>query len=224
VHVIYGYVPCAICKTAKAKRFCPGIREEICPGCCGAGRERTIDCPLNCEYLAEAHRHEKKPESDPSAMPGVGVRLEDDFLQANEFLIVLVGSAMCEAFRPHTNALDTDAVAALDALAETGKARAAGVVYEAKPVNPIAADMFEAVEARIADVRRRMEEADGKYSLPDPIVEGVVLFLQRVAFGLNNGRPKCKAFLVFLSQFYVNVKDAEAEAEEAGGDEPLVVL
>jgi hypothetical protein len=91
-------------------------------------------------------------------------------------------------------------------------------------VNPIAADMFEAVEARIADVRRRMEEADGKYSLPDPIVEGVVLFLQRVAFGLNNGRPKCKAFLVFLSQFYVNVKDAEAEAEEAGGDEPLVVL
>ncbi len=228
--VIYEYVPCAICKTAKAKRFCPGIREEICPACCGAGREETIDCPLNCEYLAEAHRHEKKPATDPEAMPGKDVPIDDDFLQANEFLIVLIGSAMSEAVRSHSNAIDTDAVTALDALATTWRTLVAGIYYETKPVNPIAADMFEAVKERVENIRERMKAADSAHPLPDATVLGVLVFLQRVAFGLNNGRSKCKAFLVFLTQFYVDMKEAEEEETtdsgivDASSDEPLVIL
>jgi hypothetical protein len=215
-------VPCAICKTAKAKRFCEGIREEICTGCCGAGREETIDCPLTCQYLAEAHRHEKKPPSDPENMPGKDIPIHDDFLRANEFLIVLLGSAMSEAVRPHASATDADAV---DALAKTWRTLAAGIYYETKPVNPVALDMFDAVKARVDDMRSRMKAAETTQSLPDNVVLGVIVFLQRVAFGLNNGRSKCKAFLVFLSQFYVDMKDEE---NEAGGlvsdDGPRVVL
>jgi hypothetical protein len=218
-------VPCAICKTAKAKRFCEGIREEICTGCCGASREETIDCPLTCQYLAEAHRHEKKPPSDPENMPGKDIPIHDDFLRANEFLIVLLGSAMSEAVRPHASATDADAVDALDALAKTWRTLAAGIYYETKPVNPVALDMFDAVKARVDDMRLRMKAAETTQSLPDDVVLGVIVFLQRVAFGLNNGRSKCKAFLVFLSQFYVDMKDEE---NDAGGlvsdDAPRVVL
>ena len=145
-------MPCAICKTAKAKRFCPGVREEICTGCCGAGREQTIDCPLDCEYLAEAHRHEKKPEHDPALMPGQDVPLSDEFLQTHEFLLGLLGSAMCKAVMPHENAIDADAVEALDCLAKTRRTLVAGIYYETKPVNPIAADMFEGVIARLGAV------------------------------------------------------------------------
>jgi hypothetical protein len=213
-------VPCAICKTAKAKRFCPGVNEEICTGCCGAGREETIDCPLTCEYLAEAHRHEKKPASDPEAMPGKDVPIDDDFLRANEFLIVLLGSSMSEAVRRHTGATDADAVAALDALATTWRTLVAGIYYETKPINPVALDIFDAVKARVEDMRRRMKEAEATQSLPDAVILGVLTFLQRVAFGLNNGRSKCKAFLVFLSQFYVDMKEAEEEEEDA----PKVIL
>jgi len=219
-------VPCAICKTAKARRFCPGVREEICTGCCGTGREVTIDCPLNCEYLAEAHRHEKKPPTDPEAMPGKDVPLDDDFLRTNEFLIVLLGSAVSEAVQAFPNAIDTDAVEALDSLAKTWRTLVAGIYYETKPVNPIAAEMYDAVQARVEELRARIKDAEVAQSLPDAVVLGVLVFLQRVAFGMNNGRPKCKAFLVFLEQFYVDMKKEEEEDETglASGDEPLVIL
>lgn len=218
-------MPCAICKTAKAKRFCPALHEEICTACCGAGREETIDCPLNCEYLAEAHLHEKKPPTDPEAMPGKDVPIDDDFLRANEFLMVLLGSAMFEAVRPHVSATDADAVDALDSLARTWRTLVAGIYYETKPVNPVALDMFDAVKARVENLRTRMKDAGTTESLPDSVVLGVLVFLQRVAFGLNNGRSKCKAFLVFLSQFYVDTsKDEDETADLISDDAPRVVL
>lgn len=220
-------MPCAICKTAKARRFCPGIREEICSACCGAGREETIDCPIGCEYLAEAHKHEKKPPSDPEAMPGKDVPLDDEFLHTNEFLIVLLGSALSEAVEPHAHAIDADAVTALESLATAWRSQVAGIYYEAKPVNPIAADMFDAFQARVEEIRQRMKKADSDQTLPDQTVLGVLVFLQRVAFGLNNGRSKCKAFLVFLAQFYVDMKKEEEEDAAAlvsTDEEPRVIL
>jgi len=221
---IYEEVPCAICKTAKARRFCPGINEEICAACCGIGREESIDCPLTCEYLAEAHKHEKKPPRDPELMPGKDVPIDDEFLRIHEFLIVLLGSAMSESVRPHRNANDADAVDALESLVTSFRTLNAGIYYETKPVNPIAADIFEAVQARVEDLRKRMKEAGATQSLPDAAVLGILVFLQRVAFGLNNGRSKCKAFLVFLSQFYVDMKDEEEAAAMASDDAPRVVL
>jgi hypothetical protein len=186
----------------------------------------TIDCPIGCEYLAEAHRHEKKPPTDPEAMPGQDVPIDDDFLRANEFLIVLLGSAMSEAVQSYPNAIDADAVDALDSLARTWRTLLSGIYYETRPVNPIAADIFEAVKARVGELQERVKAAEGTQRLPDAVVLGVLVFLQRVAFGINNGRPKCKAFLVFLAQFYVDMKKEEAEDDGAiaSGDEPLVIL
>ncbi len=155
-------------------------------------------------------------------MPGGDTHLDDDFLRANEFLIVLLGSAMCEGFRPHANALDTDAMQALESVAKSWQAQTSGIIYEPAVVNPIAVDMYTAVKARIEDITKRILEADPSKPLPEHVVPGVVTFLQRVGFGLNNGRPRCKAFLVFLSQFYVDMK--QAEAEEASDDEPTVIL
>ena len=74
-----------------------------------------------------------------------------------------------------------------------------------------------------------MRKADSDHSLPDQTVLGVLVFLQRVAFGLNNGRSKCKAFLVFLLQFYVDMKQEEAEdaaalVADVSDDGPRVIL
>ncbi len=157
-------------------------------------------------------------------MPGQDVPLDDDFLRANEFLIVLLGSAMSEAVRPHAGATDADAVDALDCLAKTWRTQISGLYYETKPVNPIALEMFDAIKARVEDIRTRMQAAESTQTLPDNIVLGVIVFLQRVAFGMNNSRKLCKAFLVFLAQFYVNMKEEEEEAIEAIADEPRVIL
>jgi hypothetical protein len=186
----------------------------------------TIDCPLGCEYLAEAHKHEKKPPTDPEAMPGKDVPIDDDFLRANEFLIVLLGSAMSEAAQAIPGVTDADAVEALESLAKTWRTLISGIYYETKPVNPFALEIFDAVKVRVEELRARMKDVEATQSLPEAVVLGVLVFLQRVAFGMNNGRPKCKAFLVFLAQFYVDMKKEEEEdaGTLASGDDPLVIL
>ena len=50
---------CALCETRRPRRFCPGVRGDICTLCCGSEREVSVACPLDCEYLREAHKHEK---------------------------------------------------------------------------------------------------------------------------------------------------------------------
>ena len=212
-------MPCAICHTAKPRRFCPGVHDNICAACCGISREETVDCPLTCEYLAEAHRHEKKI-GNPTETPSADVHIDDEFLHTHEFLVVLIGSSLFEGAQKHPNALDADARAALDSLVETSRAAGSGLIYDKSPVNPIAASMTDAVKVRIDDIRRRMKEAEADITLPDDAVLKVLVFLQRIAFGVNNGRSKCKAFLVFLSQFYVDMKKDEAVTAE----QPQVVL
>jgi hypothetical protein len=197
------------------------VNAEICTACCGTGREETIDCPITCEYLAEAHKHEKKPERDPKLTPGADIELTDEFLRAHEFVIVLLGSAMSEGVRRFPQATDADAVDALEHLSKTWRAMDSGLVYESAPVNPIAIAMFDAVRKRVDELRERIREADAGATLPDKTILGVIVFLQRVAFGLNNERSRCKAFLVFLSQFYVDMKREEAEA---AAEEPKVIL
>ena len=57
-------MPCAICQIRRPRRFCPGVRGDICSLCCGTEREVTVNCPLDCEYLQEARKHEKLSEFD----------------------------------------------------------------------------------------------------------------------------------------------------------------
>ena len=158
-------------------------------------------------------------------MPGQDVPLDDDFLRTHEFLIVLLGSALFEAVRSDVKATDADVADALDALTKTWRTLKSGIYYETKPVNPVAIEMFDSVKNRVEDLRERAKAADSPAPLADNVILGVLVFLQRVAFGLNNGRAKCKAFLEFLSQFYVDMKKEEEEEENSlSVDEPRVIL
>ena len=75
---------CSICETRRPRRYCPGLRSEICSICCGASREVTVACPLECPYLGEARKHEKPPEPDMQQYPSPEVELSEDFLRGNE--------------------------------------------------------------------------------------------------------------------------------------------
>ena len=79
---------CAICETRRPRRFCPGVRGDICSICCGTEREVTVDCPLDCEYLQEARRHDKARSHGSAAVAqprhpgfrGVSARTNEDLL------------------------------------------------------------------------------------------------------------------------------------------------
>src|SRR4051794_1481104 len=100
---------CAICQTRRPRRFCPGVRGDICSPCCGAEREVTVNCPMECEYLQEARRHERPVELDESQIPNQDVRLTDRFVEEHEMLVNVAGTTLLGA------ALDTPGVVDHDA-------------------------------------------------------------------------------------------------------------
>ncbi|HZL56105.1 MAG TPA: hypothetical protein VFC21_03445, partial [Bryobacteraceae bacterium] len=79
---------CAICGIRKPKRFCPGIHADICTVCCGTEREQTIDCPLECEYLRNAHDHESIEPVDIATLPHNEIGISESFLEEHKVPLV----------------------------------------------------------------------------------------------------------------------------------------
>jgi hypothetical protein len=220
-------VNCVICGVRKARRACPGVHGEICTICCGTEREQTIDCPLECEYLRHAHEHENTAEVPENALPDVGVLVEEDFIKQYEWVLMLVGSAIVDGYKEFPAATDFDAREALDALVKSWKTLESGLVYEARPANPYAAAMCDAVRARVADIQARLAENGEPGYLPDSAVLKLLIFLRRLEYLDNNGRKRSRAFLDMLNRSYVSPPAAETSGDAGlieSADAPLVIL
>jgi hypothetical protein len=217
-------VNCTICHTRKPRRFCLGVNSEICSVCCGTEREQSIDCPLECEYLREAHRHESVPEVGPATLPNQEIRVTEEFLERNQALVLLLSSAVASsAMETKAAVTDFDIREALESLIRAWRALDSGLYYEGLPPNPYAAAIHEAVQARVADLRKRETEATGSLTtIRDSTVLTVLVFLQRLEYSNNNGRKRSRAFLDFLSRF--NVPLAPDDLTGLEPDAPLVIL
>src|SRR5262245_57198009 len=110
---------CAICETRRPRRFCPGVSGDICTICCGTEREVTVSCPLECEYLQDARRHDKPPAVDKTGFPNQDIRVTDAFLRENEALVAAVSRSVVVAGLETPGAADIDVREALDSLIRT---------------------------------------------------------------------------------------------------------
>ncbi len=201
---------CAICGVRKPKRHCVAVNGDICSVCCGTEREQSIDCPFHCDYLREAHKHERPRALDPASIPNADIEIPDEFLQENEWLVVLLGSAVVDGAQQVTGAKDLDIREALESLMLFYRGRAP------EAAGPLA----ETVRARVEDIRARIVkayEADtsedkpdaGAMQLTDERVLRVVAFLQRLELSHNNGRAFSRAYLDFLTQFHAPMPAVE---------------
>ena len=188
-------VPCQICNKRRARRHCPGVRGEICPVCCGTERENTIDCPIDCEHLIEARRHEQPVPLDD--VPNREVRVSEEFLRENEPVLLWISMALAKSMEQQ-RAVDSDAREALEALIKTYRTRESGLIYETRPQNPYAASILEALQKSVEDLNNKLHEETGMHSLRDSTVLGILVFLQRLGLQHNNGRRKGRAFYGFL--------------------------
>jgi hypothetical protein len=193
---------CAICATRRPRRFCPGVRGDICSICCGTGREVTVNCPLDCEYLQDARRHEKPVPLDEAQVPNRDIKITDSFLRANEDLLVFLGRSVATAAFQTPGAVDLDVRDALEGLVRTYRTLQSGVYYESRPQNSLAAGIFSAVQEGLAEFRSRETERRGMSKTRDSDVLGALIFLQRVELDRNNGRARGRAFLDALRGFY----------------------
>ncbi|HSU55465.1 MAG TPA: hypothetical protein VLT36_15525, partial [Candidatus Dormibacteraeota bacterium] len=101
-------VLCKICQKRRARRFCPAVSGDICTICCGTEREVSLTCPLNCEYLEEAHKREKPIDVPHGQLSNSDIRVTEEFLREHEELLLFSIYSLLEAALRTPGANDSD--------------------------------------------------------------------------------------------------------------------
>src|SRR5437879_1157864 len=145
---------CKICDTRRPRRFCPAVEGQICSLCCGREREMTLDCPLDCEYLQEARKHDRPAPVNPDRFPNQDIRVTETFLRENEPLLLAVGRAVLTSALETPGAVDYDVREALAALIRTYRTLESGLYYETRPESSVAAELSRRIQSTTAEFRQ----------------------------------------------------------------------
>lgn len=188
---------CAKCHVRKPRRYCPGVKGDICSICCGTEREVTVDCPLDCPYLQEARKHEHSAEL-PRDLPNKDIRFTEEFLEERQPLVIAASRGLTAAALDTPGAVDQDLSDALDSLIRTLRTRESGVYYESRPANPAANRIYGLLQTGIEEYRKQERERLGMTHTRDSDVLAVLVFLERLELTRVNGRPRGRAFLDYL--------------------------
>lgn len=157
-------------------------------------------------------------------IPNQDIAMSEELLRDNEWVFVAFLTAIAGVAREHAAVNDWDARDALDSLARTWRTLQSGLYYESKPVNLRAGEIYQAVQAAVANIRETAAKAGEMAVLPDATVLGVMVFLQRLERAHNNGRTRSRAFVALLNQFTPEEKeekDSDASVQPAA---PLLIL
>jgi hypothetical protein len=192
-------VPCPICEKRKAVRFCPAKGEKICAVCCGTEREVSIDCPSDCPYLIAAHRYENDHQRRiPADTPLLDEKIPQDIVYTHQQLMTAMAFSIAKFCAVQPAAVDTDVLAALQALAETYKTLSSGIIYEKPPVAPLPRELYAAMIALLAEIKKQQAERAAYVNLKDTEIFYLLVFLYRMGLLRTNGRPRSRRFIEFL--------------------------
>ena len=190
---------CKLCGKRRARRHCPAVHGDICTICCGTEREVSLSCPLECEFLQEAHRREKPIPVNEKEVSEPDIRVTEEFIRDHEELLLFCMVSLVHAALRTDSATDADALEALEALIKTYRTAEAGLLYETRPVNAIAATLQRAFADSIADYQKVRAERES-LSFRNAEILGVLVFLRRMGQQNQNGRPRGRMYLDLLRQ------------------------
>lgn len=206
---------CKICGKRRPKRYCPAVEAEICAVCCGTERETTLTCPLQCEYLRQAHRREHTIEPPPE-LPNLDVEVSEQFVSEHEELTLFAIYSLLQAALRTPGAIDADVLAAIAALIQTHRTLDSGLVYETRSENPLAANIQRGFTASFDDYQKLRHEREGLSQIRNAEILKTLVFLQRLGLQNQNGKPKGRMFLDLLRHM---TPDAPTERPSS----PLVI-
>ena len=174
--------------------------EKICAIDCGTGREVTIDCPTDCTYLLAAHRREQEhPRSlseEEFSFPDVSV--PSDLVHTRQAVLSGIGYTVLIYGADQRSLVDTDVLAATQAMAETYRTLLSGIFYEKPPAGPIAAGLYAALAKFIEDEKKRAAERPEDPALKDSEIFHLLVFFLRFGRLRSNGRARTRGFIEFL--------------------------
>lgn len=186
---------CAICSVRPGKRYCTARGEDICAQCCASQREVTINCPFACSYLRESRLHEKRSLNE-AEMPYRDVNVDAEFIGKAELVLMLMAAFLNKALQPVPNATDRDAREVLDALIASNRQ---GV--EVNPEGEIAAGIATRWREKMSSFVEELKNREGGM-FSSQVFTGVLVFMARVAYGYDNGKPNCRAYVHYLRETF----------------------
>jgi hypothetical protein len=191
---------CKLCGQRRAKRACPALQGYICSICCGTEREVSLACPLECEYLREAHRHEKPVPVDPAEISDRDIEVSEIFIRSREELLLFCVYSLVQGALRTAGAVDTDVLEALEALIKTYRTSESGILYETRPDNALAAAVQRIFTESLAGYQKVKEEQEHAAPARDAELLTMLVFLRRIGQQNLNGRPRGRMFVDMLSQ------------------------
>jgi hypothetical protein len=205
-------VTCPICEKRKAVRFCPAKGLKICAICCGTEREVRIDCPSDCAYLIAAHRYEDEHRRPiPSDTPLLDVEVPRDTVHTQQRLIAALAFSVAKFCSAQPTSSDLDVLAGLQALAETHRTLISGIYYERTPDRPLARELYAAVGALLAEIKKQQAQRSATAALRDIDLFHALLFLYRMGLLRSNGRQKSRKFIEFLRAQFPQAEQLKQE-------------
>jgi hypothetical protein len=193
-------VICKICGKRRAKRFCPAVHGEICPLCCGTEREVTLSCPLECEYLQEAHKREKPIPVAERELSNPDIKVSEQFLRDHEELLLFSIYALLQGALNTAGAVDTDVMQALESLIQTRRTMASGLIYETRSPNLIAAAIQTSFSKSLDGYQQTRTQEERRAPVRDAEILGILVFLHNFGQRSQNGRPRGRMFIDLLRQ------------------------
>ena len=150
--------------------------------------------------MREAHLREKSLPVDAKDVAHQDIDVSEDFIRQHEELLLFSIYSLLEAALRTPGAVDTDALAALDALIKTRRTAESGLIYESRAENAMAASVQRLFSDSLADYQRIRAEREGYLAPPlrDKEILGVLVFLSRFGQQNLNGKPKGRLFLDVL--------------------------
>ncbi|MBV9759019.1 MAG: hypothetical protein JO340_00505 [Acidobacteriaceae bacterium] len=189
---------CKICGKRRAKRACPAVQGDICTICCGTEREVSLSCPLECEYLQEAHRRERPIPISDKQLANQDVAVDEEFLRSREELVLFCIYSLVQAAIRTPGAIDADALTALEASIQTHRTLDSGLLYETRAENTVAAAIQRAFTASLAEYQKLRVEREALSPVRNSDVLKVLVFLHRLGQQNSNGRPRGRMYLDLL--------------------------
>jgi hypothetical protein len=205
-------VSCPICEKRKAARFCPAKAEKICAVCCGTEREVTIDCPADCTYLVAAHRYENEhPRSLPPDTPLLDENIPKDIVYTHQQLMAALAFSIAKFCAVQPSAVDNDVLAALEALAQTYKTLASGLIYEKPPDAPLPRELYASLTTFLDEIKKQQAERAAASSFKDTEIFYLLVFLYRMGLLRTNGRRRSRRFIEFLRGQFPQTPELQRE-------------
>jgi len=149
---------------------------------------------------------------DWSKIPFADVQLSFEFAQSHALLLMTLLSSIWEYAREHRQVVDTDAIAALQALAESYRTLSSGLYYEKPPDYLYQRELYQGLKATLEEFERVQAQRQGLVTMRNSDLRDSLIYLTQLGAMRANGRPKGRAFLDLIGTQVASEASAKANS------------